>query len=116
MRNISLVKLQMLLDCFSRNAFKSRNIKSFGFKFCHKSSISSRSENWCQFLLRDIILVVNKRLKIKTFVLVLLFGLAVLAVYVFKQEARNGILTVAFLNIGQGDAIFIESPTGNQML
>lgn len=34
---------------------------------------------------------------------------------VFAGE-RNGILTVAFLDVGQGDAIFIEAPNGNQVL
>ena len=29
---------------------------------------------------------------------------------------ERGILTVAFLDVGQGDAIFIESPTGKQIL
>ncbi|HAS84528.1 MAG TPA: hypothetical protein DCS23_00420 [Candidatus Yonathbacteria bacterium] len=29
---------------------------------------------------------------------------------------RHGVLTVAFLNVGQGDAIYIEAPNGNQML
>ncbi|MEK9201799.1 MAG: hypothetical protein AAB944_02400, partial [Patescibacteria group bacterium] len=33
---------------------------------------------------------------------------------VYGEE--KGHLTVAFLNIGQGDAIFIEAPNGNQML
>lgn len=33
---------------------------------------------------------------------------------VYKNE--SGVLTVAFLNIGQGDAIYIETPHGNQML
>ncbi len=32
------------------------------------------------------------------------------------HETRKGILTVAFLDIGQGDATYIESPTGNQVL
>ena len=31
-------------------------------------------------------------------------------------HARPGVLTVSFLDIGQGDSIFIESPTGRQML
>ena len=31
-------------------------------------------------------------------------------------EERGGGLRVAFLDIGQGDAIFIEAPSGNQML
>ena len=31
-------------------------------------------------------------------------------------ETRNGTLTVVFLDAGQGDAIFIEAPNGNQVL
>jgi len=31
-------------------------------------------------------------------------------------EERGGMLTVAFFNVGQGDAIFIEAPNGNQVL
>lgn len=34
---------------------------------------------------------------------------------VFAEE-RGGFLTVAFLDVGQGDAIFIEAPNGNQVL
>lgn len=34
---------------------------------------------------------------------------------VFARE-EDGILTVAFLDVGQGDAIFIEAPGGNQIL
>lgn len=37
---------------------------------------------------------------------------------VYDEQTQNGsnILTVAFLDIGQGDAIFIEAPNGNQVL
>ncbi len=45
-----------------------------------------------------------------------LFIAALLVWYAVAVEDRNGKLTVAFLNIGQGDAIFIESPTGTQMM
>ncbi len=36
--------------------------------------------------------------------------------FVVIREDRNGVLTVSFLDIGQGDSIFIESPTGMQVL
>ncbi len=36
--------------------------------------------------------------------------------YAVFKETRNGMLMVAFLDVGQGDAIFIEAPNGNQVL
>lgn len=36
--------------------------------------------------------------------------------YAVYREAPNSYVTVAFLNIGQGDAIFIESPTHTQII
>ncbi|HEC30811.1 MAG TPA: MBL fold metallo-hydrolase [Candidatus Yonathbacteria bacterium] len=36
--------------------------------------------------------------------------------YSLLSKESQGILTVAFLDVGQGDAIFIESPTGRQVL
>jgi competence protein ComEC len=50
---------------------------------------------------------------------VLLVGLfiacVVVWVLVFRVE-REGVLQVAFLDVGQGDAIYIETPHGNQVL
>lgn len=49
----------------------------------------------------------------------LLFLLILANVFVWRAvmaEERGAVLTVAFLDVGQGDAIFIEGPSGNQML
>lgn len=45
-----------------------------------------------------------------------LFVATLLVWYAVATEDRGGKLTVAFLNVGQGDAIFVESPTGTQMM
>jgi competence protein ComEC len=36
--------------------------------------------------------------------------------YAALREDRHGLLQVSFLNIGQGDSIYVESPTGEQVL
>jgi competence protein ComEC len=36
--------------------------------------------------------------------------------YAILTQAQSNILKVSFLNVGQGDAIFIESPSGKQVL
>ncbi len=36
--------------------------------------------------------------------------------YAVFYEDRKGVMTVSFLDVGQGDAIFIDSPAGNQFL
>jgi competence protein ComEC len=36
--------------------------------------------------------------------------------YAVIREFRNGLLTVSFLDIGQGDSIFIDAPSGRQVL
>jgi competence protein ComEC len=49
----------------------------------------------------------------------LLAILAILNLFIWYQiycEDRGGNLKVAFLDVGQGDATFIESPSGNQVL
>jgi competence protein ComEC len=51
---------------------------------------------------------------------VFLFGILLLANcfvwYIFSTLQPTDHVTIAFLNIGQGDAIYIESPTHNQMI
>jgi competence protein ComEC len=54
----------------------------------------------------------NKRLLILGLVTLVTFGLALGSF----RENRGGLLTVAFLDIGQGDAIYIEAPNGVSML
>lgn len=54
--------------------------------------------------------------KIKIHFLALLLMINVTIFYAVFVEAKNNLLKVSFLDVGQGDAIFIESPTGNQML
>lgn len=58
----------------------------------------------------------KKRLKIKIAILLTLLFTTIFCFYYSIREGRGGILTVAFLNVGQGDAILIDSPSGNQML
>lgn len=46
-------------------------------------------------------------------------GLFIVTIFIWGvvlYEDRGGVLTVAFLDVGQGDSIFIESPNGNQVL
>lgn len=61
-----------------------------------------------------------KKLKLDIFnrwsLLVGLFLTTAFVWYVVYRENRQGILTVAFLDVGQGDSIFIEAPNGNQVL
>lgn len=43
-------------------------------------------------------------------------GITIFVWYAVLAEKRDGLLTVAFLDVGQGDAIFIEAPNGKQVL
>ena len=54
--------------------------------------------------------------KIQGVTIVLLGIIAALVWYAVFLEDRHGLLTVSFLNIGQGDSIFIDSPIGRQVL
>lgn len=58
----------------------------------------------------------NLRKNARLYILAALFIATCFIWYAVFREGRQGILTVAFLDIGQGDAIYIEAPNGNQML
>ena len=48
-------------------------------------------------------------------ILILLLAVGVIW-YAVNSEDRKGILTVSFLNVGQGDSIFVDAPSGRQVL
>lgn len=59
----------------------------------------------------------SSKSKLKLLIISTLFISVLISLYVFVGLRNNkGLLTVAFLNVGQGDSIFIESPSGNQVL
>src|SRR3989338_4514657 len=52
----------------------------------------------------------------KLYLIAVLMVAASLTWYAVAAEERSGVLTFAVLDVGQGDAIFIESPSGTQIL
>ncbi len=56
------------------------------------------------------------RKNLRWYILLGLFVVVAFIWYAVFKESRNGELRVSFLNIGQGDAIFIEAPSGKQMM
>lgn len=66
---------------------------------------------WCY-----TIFMKNWRDNLRWIFLGTLFFATIFVWYAVLRENRQGILTVATLDIGQGDAIYIEAPNGNQML
>lgn len=60
--------------------------------------------------------MIERPLLVRVVVLGILVGIN--AVIWFLDTTSNGrdILTIAFLDVGQGDAIYIEAPNGNQLL
>ena len=51
------------------------------------------------------------------YILIIVFLFADIFIWsVVMRADRAGVLTVAFLDVGQGDAIYIEAPNGNQVL
>lgn len=58
----------------------------------------------------------NVKKNLKWYVVGLLFVVNIFVWYAVLGEDRGGVLTIAFLDVGQGDGIFIEAPNGNQVL
>lgn len=58
----------------------------------------------------------RKSSKVLGVMVMLLTVLASIVWYAALREGRRGLLTVSFLDIGQGDSIFIDAPSGRQML
>jgi len=57
-----------------------------------------------------------RRERVLLFLTLFLFGVTCIVWYSLFSNHTNKLLTVSFLNVGQGDAIFIEAPGGNQVL
>jgi competence protein ComEC len=53
---------------------------------------------------------------LRWYLLVITLFISIILLLVILNEDRHGILTFAVLNIGQGDALFIDSPTGTQVI
>src|SRR3989338_2525332 len=54
--------------------------------------------------------------QIKGIAIAILLTIVLCISYAAWHEDRRGLLTVSFLNIGQGDSIFIDAPSGRQVL
>ncbi len=62
-------------------------------------------------------IVINKNsITLKHYILALLLLMTSFIWYVEVSEDRGNIMTVAFLDVGQGDAIYIEAPNGNSVI
>src|SRR3989344_8074982 len=58
----------------------------------------------------------RRSVKITVYAILALLLLSACIWYAVIRESRRELLTVSFLNIGQGDSIFIEAPSGRQAL
>ncbi len=57
----------------------------------------------------------DKQLKLIHLVILLCLSVFAFSTHSTAQE-KDGLLKIYFLDVGQGDAIFIEAPNGNQVL
>lgn len=58
----------------------------------------------------------RRSVRVTALVLLVLLGIVCTIWYAVAREDRGGRLTVSFLAVGQGDAVFIDAPSGRQVL
>lgn len=58
----------------------------------------------------------HSKAKLRISILSILLLINVLIYYAVYFESRDRTLTVAFLDVGQGDSIYIQAPNGNQII
>jgi competence protein ComEC len=58
----------------------------------------------------------RRSVAIQSIIILFLLALTLGIWYALLREDTRGFLTVSYLNVGQGDAIFIEAPSGRQVL
>ena len=58
----------------------------------------------------------RRSVQVKGFAILVLLALSLCIWYAALREDTRGLLTVSFLDVGQGDAIFIQAPSGRQVL
>ncbi|MEK7133652.1 MAG: MBL fold metallo-hydrolase [Patescibacteria group bacterium] len=58
----------------------------------------------------------RRSVQIKGIVILILFAVTLCIGYVLAKGERRGLLTISFLDVGQGDSIFIDTPSGRQVL
>ncbi len=58
----------------------------------------------------------RRSLQVKGITILLLLIITGCLWYAVMREDQHGLLTVSFLDVGQGDSIFIEAPSGRQVL
>lgn len=82
-------------------------VNANGFFFCRKMRIIIER------------MKTNGKISVRKIQIGIIFGLAFIAVFVWVitlSSNRGHLLSVAFLDVGQGDAILIEAPNGNRVL
>ncbi len=61
-------------------------------------------------------LLMRKSSRLTGMVLAVLLCVVAVMWYAVLREDRHGILTVSFLDVGQGDSVYIDAPSGRQVL